>query len=99
MIDIKGIKKSILLHQLWRFSQAQGMSFLSLPTRPMNEDAFKEIIEERQSEGADLYFDYLIGKVIKCDITGDKLDPWLYDRDNGEGKAETVVKFIRQENK
>ena len=99
MLDIKGIEKSILLHQLWRFSQAQGMSFLNIPKEPVNKETFEKTIKERESKGENLYFDYLMGKVIKCDITGDEFSPYLYDRDNGKGKADLVVKFIRQESK
>lgn len=99
MIDIKGIEKGVLLHQLWRFSQAQGISYLGLPIKPVNEDTFREIIKMYQDEGRDLYFDYLMGKVMKIDISADEMDPWLYDRDNGVGQAQLVVNYIRQENK
>ena len=39
----------------------------------------------------DTYFDYLKGRVMKVDLSGNELDPYLYDRDNGEGAAERVV--------
>ena len=32
-------------------------------------------------------FDYLAGRVMKVELGGDTLDPWLYDRDNGRGAA------------
>jgi len=37
------------------------------------------------------YFDYLKGRVMKVDLSGDELDPWLYDRDNGHGAAKRVI--------
>lgn len=33
------------------------------------------------------YFDYLHGRVMKVGLSGDTLDPRLYDRDNGKGAA------------
>ena len=43
-----------------------------------------------------LYFDYVHGHVIKCDISGDEFDPRLYDRDCGEGRGEEVIKALRE---
>jgi hypothetical protein len=31
---------------------------------------------------------------MKIDLTGDSFDPFLYDRDNGEGAAERALKDI-----
>jgi hypothetical protein len=38
-----------------------------------------------------LYFDYVGGRPLKIDITGDELDPRLYDRDQGEGAAAMAI--------
>lgn len=40
-------------------------------------------------------FDYLNGRVMKVDLTGEAFDPRLYDRDNGDGKAARVVANLR----
>lgn len=43
---------------------------------------------EKHLDGSgDGYFDYLKGRVMKVSISGDSLDPRLYDRDNGQGAA------------
>lgn len=42
-----------------------------------------------------LYFDYVEGHVIKCDISGDTFDERLYDRDCGEGRAAEVIEALR----
>lgn len=34
-----------------------------------------------------LRFDWVIGRSLKVDLSGDEFDPYLYDRDNGEGVA------------
>jgi len=47
------------------------------------------------AEGQHLDFDYLFGRVLKVDISGDTLDPWGYDRDLGEGHGAEVVARLR----
>jgi hypothetical protein len=41
------------------------------------------------------YIDRFNGRVIKADLRGPTLDGRLYNRDNGNGAAERIVKFIR----
>jgi len=41
------------------------------------------------------YFDYLSGRVMKVDLSSDELDPWLYDRDNGQGAAARMINALR----
>jgi len=43
-----------------------------------------------------LSFDYLMGRVLKVDISGDTFSAWGYDRDNGEGAAHTAIERLRQ---
>ena len=43
------------------------------------------------------YFDYLYGRVLKVDLSGDGFDERLYDRDCGEGAAQRAVDSIRAE--
>lgn len=40
-------------------------------------------------------FDYLNGRVLKVDLSGDRFDPWGYDRDNGQGSAQAAVDEVR----
>lgn len=42
-----------------------------------------------------MYFDYVKGHVIKCDIGGDAFDERLYDRDCGVGHATAVIEALR----
>lgn len=46
---------------------------------------------------SDLYFDYVLGRVLKVDLSGDSFDPRLYDRDNGEGAALRTINALKQE--
>jgi hypothetical protein len=40
-------------------------------------------------------FDYIEGRSVKVDLSGDVFDPWLYDRDNGTGAAQQAVDSAR----
>jgi hypothetical protein len=43
------------------------------------------------------YIDRFNGRVFKSDISGKTFDTGLYNRDNGNGAAERIVKFIRDQ--
>lgn len=88
-ITIKGLDKGKVLLSLWKHSHAQGMSFFGIQNVDL-ETATKDFNESRNK-----YFDYYNGKVIKCDLSGDSFDPYLYDRDCGHGAAERAVNSIR----
>ena len=86
MIDLKGKDKAEVLAKLYNASKPLGMGFLHYNPKPMTVEEARELISR-----GDLYFDYLYGRVMKIDLAGDELDPWLYDRDNGEGAAERAL--------
>ena len=44
------------------------------------------------------YIDYFSGRVFKADISGKIFDAGLYNRDNGNGAAERIVKDILELN-
>lgn len=90
VVDISGLDKAEVLLALWKGSHAQGMSFLGLETFDI-EDARKIIAESKS-----MYFDYVAGHVIKCDLSGDTFNPRNYDRDNYEGAAEDVIDALRR---
>jgi hypothetical protein len=43
------------------------------------------------------YIDYFSGRVFKSNISGDIFETGLYNRDNGNGAAERIVKDIREQ--
>lgn len=51
--------------------------------------------EEQAKKAVTQYIDYFCGRVIKSDLTGDKVDPRGYDRDNGQGAFQSVVDRLR----
>lgn len=91
-INIAGIDKSALLQALHAKSKAQGMSYMhdkgDLTLQQCQEILSRcPVIEGKVF----MYFDYLAGRVMKVNISGETLDPYLYDRDNGPGAAQRVV--------
>ena len=90
-IDIKGLDKADVLAALYNGARAQGLGFLHATNGDMTREAAQALLDSGQT-----YFDYLHGRVMKVDLSGDELNPWLYDRDNGEGAAITVIRQLRE---
>src|SRR5438105_3753792 len=93
-IDISKFDKADVLAALYNNSKPQGMGFLHFDPTPMSRDEAARLLngEDKQNHTSgyhcSTYFDYLKGRVMKVDLSGDQLDPRLYDRDNGKGAAE-----------
>ena len=88
-IDIKGLDKADVLAVLYNASKPLGMGFMQYDPQLMTREEAQELIGAGQT-----YFDYLNGRVMKIDISGDELDPWGYDRDNGQGAVEKAVSAL-----
>ena len=41
------------------------------------------------------YIDYLNGRVMKVDVSGNDFEPDIYDRDMGDGAAAKIVDLLR----
>jgi len=90
VINLKGMDKAEVLAALYNASHPLGMGFLHYDPKPMSVDEARELLK-RQT-----YFDYLKGRVMKVDLSGDTLETWLYDRDNGQGAAAEVINSLRK---
>lgn len=89
MVNIQGIDKVKLLEALWKKSQPAAffrMQGISPPSFNMNE-------AQQAVKG---YIDYFNGRVIKCNLSGDEVDVWGFDRDNGNGAFQSVVDSLRK---
>jgi hypothetical protein len=93
MIDISKFDKADVLRVLYNNSQPLGIGMLQFTPEDMTKEEAQAFLDARE-EGKKIYFDYLKGRVLKVDLTGDELDPWLYDRDNGSGAAERAISKI-----
>lgn len=50
-----------------------------------------QLAYQRGREKPRIYFDYVDCKALKVDLSGDRLDPWGYDRDCGPGAASRAL--------
>ncbi|KAL3447596.1 hypothetical protein BJX65DRAFT_308006 [Aspergillus insuetus] len=92
-VSIKDLPKLDLLHALWQNSPpALFYEVRNIP--PPSWDA-EEAEEAALSHNWDV--DYIVGRVIKADLSGDKVDPQLYDRGNGKGAFAEVVRKLREQ--
>ena len=89
-MNIKGMSKAKILTELFNGASPIGMGAFHKMVHDMNEGNAEQIIERGQ-----VYFDYLHGRPLKIDLSGDELDTYLYNRDNGEGKAEEIIGKIK----
>ena len=90
MISIKGLDKAKVLKALYDNSHVQGLGFLNaVPDDFVTIEVCKELLEKHT------YFDYLYGRVLKVDLSGDEFNEWLYDRDCGQGAALAAIQSIR----
>lgn len=109
MIDIKGLDKAEVLACLYNHSQPIGAGYLQYDPEPMTKEQAHEIIynrgddthamfggEIRRNYGPGTFnFDYLKGRVMKVDLSGDEFDESLYDRDLGKGAAARAIQSLR----
>ena len=92
MINIKGLNKAEVLKALYDHSHVQGMGFMqAVPKGTVTVEHCQMLLDTTGYP----YFDYLYGRVIKVDLSGDEFDERLYDRDCGPGAAERAIQRIR----
>ena len=92
-VDIAGLDKVELLIALYQNGHKVGMGFLA---PDMTDDEIRAFVSDyTQTYGRFPYVDYLGGRPLKVDLSGDVLRTHLYDRDNGIGAARNVVESLR----
>lgn len=87
-IDISKLDKAEVLAALYNASKPLGMGFMQFEAKPMTREEAAGLLTKQQ------YFDYLKGRVMKTAIQ-DSLDPWGYDRDNGDGAAARAIAALQ----
>ncbi len=88
-IDISGLDRATVLAALYNGARPQQSGFAAYDPEPMDTEMAGGLLGGRN------YFDYVQGRVMKVDLDGETLDPYLYDRDNGEGAAFMVIQSLR----
>lgn len=79
----KGLEREEVLCALYNHSKPLGLGALHFVAGDMSVNEAKELLEQVD------YVDYLHGRVIKTKFArfSETIDPYLYDRNNGEGAA------------
>lgn len=88
-IDISNLDKAAVLAALYADARPQGMGFMWFVPGPLDAAEARSLLTDQT------YFDYLHGRVMKVDLSGNEFDPRLYDRDNGDGAAARAVDSVR----
>ncbi|KAK2812814.1 hypothetical protein FQN50_001143 [Emmonsiellopsis sp. PD_5] len=94
LVDIRGIPKRDLIRALWENSKAAGL-YAPLAIYGFGPRLDLEAATDHV-ENSTGYFDYLDGRVMKCNLSGDEVNVWGYDRDNGSGAFARVVEDLRK---
>ena len=96
-LTIEKARDMIRLNQVHAFERTGKAPDITDSPSPEKNTEFVEKFQEwlKTDPEVKMYFDYVEGHVIKCDLTGDEFDPRLYDRDCGEGRAEEVIEALR----
>jgi hypothetical protein len=90
-MDISGLNKAEVLAALFNGSRQQGLGILDKRgADSMTTEQAQEVIDR---DG--MYFDYLYGRVMKIDLSGDELRTASYNRDNGPDAAEKIIDKLR----
>lgn len=88
-INIAKKDKAEVLAALYNASHPLGLGIMHYDPTPMSAKEARNLLNETTC------FDYLKGRVMKVDLSGDELETWGYDRDNGDGAAAKVISKIR----
>ena len=91
MIKYEGIDEATLIHALYHGTVPLGMGMLHNRPRLTVEEV-REALGDRLKADT-IYIDYLFGRPLKVNINtkAKEFDPRLFDRDAGQGMAETIV--------
>jgi len=86
-VDISGLDPATVVQALYNGARPQGMGFLHYTPEPMGRDDAEQLVGQ--------HLDYVRGRVMKLTVSGDSFEEWGYDRDNGQGAADTVILSLR----
>lgn len=89
-ISLVGLVRPRVFAALFNGAKPLGLGFLQYNPEPMT----AEQAQERFGECSQ-YFDYVDGRVMKVDLSGDEFRTGLYNRDNGVGAAEAIINLLQ----
>lgn len=91
-MDISGLDKAAVLAALYNRAKPQGMGVFHYISEDITTEQARVEIDRYPN---DLWFDYIHGRVLKVDLSGDDVRTAAYNRDNGPNAAENAVDKIR----
>jgi hypothetical protein len=87
-ISINNLSKSSVLAALYNNAKSHGMGFLQYKKDSMSAEDASQLLQITHD------FDYIRGRVLKVDLSGDSFSPRLYNRDNGPNAAENAIAHL-----
>ncbi|MDD4830744.1 MAG: hypothetical protein WCX23_01120 [Candidatus Paceibacterota bacterium] len=107
-VKIKGLSKAKVLAALYNRARPQGMGIFMYRQDKMTEEDALFVIDSRGDDGCfrakdpfrnEFYFDYLRGRALKVDLSGDYFCSKMYDDMNdmydNEKSAEKAISELR----
>jgi len=104
-IDIAGLDKAAVLAALFNASAPQGFGFLQAANGPqvMTVEYAQQMIDlapapeiRGMTDERNFEYDYVLGRPIKSNLSGDTFSPLGFDRNNGgPGSARAVIDRLR----
>ncbi len=85
-IDISKLDKAAVLAALYNASVRIRACSLPMPWRPVLTLGEARVELERRTD-----ISYVWGRAMKVNLSGDTLDPYWYDQDNGQGAAAKAI--------
>lgn len=90
MVLYEDLSKEEVLCALYNAAQPLGLGIFQFVPGDMGLEEARKLLNQRT------YFDYLRGRVMKVDLSGDEgFEERLYDRDNGQGAAQSALDDYR----
>ena len=102
-VNIVGLDKAEVFAALYNHAKPLGMGMLHYDPELLTKESAQALMEKGDDSARifgslsrrPLYFDYVKGRPLKIDLSGDELDTFLYDRDQGEGAGERIINQLR----
>lgn len=88
-VDISGLDKAGLLFRLWSNAKP-ALYYTQRNIDPPEFGPMKAALEATKT-----YIDYYNGRCIKANLSGNSVNPKMYDRDAGTGAFSTIVNTMR----
>ena len=108
-VHIRDLPKEQVLAALYNRASPQGMGILMYKSDVMTARRAFSLINFRGDDSCfmpgenprnelrnEFYFDYLFGRALKVDISGDVFSSKIYDEYNGDKAAEQVIEKLRE---